>query len=99
MAGELGLASAYPQRAWDALQAIGWSIQAPHPRNPAAASPEEQDAKKLDDTLAEEEARQPGRPVTLFCTDEHRIGLKPVIRRVWAPRGQKPTALSHHRYE
>ncbi len=55
--------------------------------------------KKLADTLADEEARHPGRPVALFCTDEHRIGLKPVIRRVWAPRGQRPTALGHHRYE
>jgi len=50
MAGELGLASVYPQRAWDALQAIGWSIQAPRPRNPAAASPEEQDAFKKNST-------------------------------------------------
>jgi hypothetical protein len=65
------------------LRAIGWSIQAPRPQNPAAAGPEEQDAfKKLADTVAQEEARQPGRPVALFCTDEHRIGLKPVTRRV-----------------
>ncbi|KQP93732.1 hypothetical protein ASF57_22260 [Methylobacterium sp. Leaf117] len=27
------------------------------------------------------------------------MGLKPIIRRVWAPRGQRPTALGHHRYE
>ena len=46
MACELGLASVYPQRAWDALRAIGWSIQAPRPRNPAAAGPEEQAAFK-----------------------------------------------------
>ena len=46
MADELGLVSVYPQRAWDALQAIGWSIQAPRPRNPAAAGPEEQAAFK-----------------------------------------------------
>ena len=56
-------------------------------------------SKKLAATLAEEEARHPGRPVALFCTDEHRIGLKPVTRRVWAPRGRRPTALGHHRYE
>ena len=31
--------------------------------------------------------------------DEHRIGLKPVLRGVWAPKGQRPTALGHHRYE
>ena len=29
--------------------------------------------------------------------DEHRIGLKPIIRRVWAPKGQRPIALGHHR--
>ncbi len=46
MAQDLGLVSVYPQRAWDALQAIGWSIQAPRPRNPAAASPEDQAAFK-----------------------------------------------------
>jgi transposase len=46
MAQDLGLLSVYPQRAWDALQAIGWSIQAPRPKNPAAASPEEQAAFK-----------------------------------------------------
>jgi len=46
MAQDLGLVSVYPQRAWEALQAIGWSIQAPRPRNPAAASPEEQAAFK-----------------------------------------------------
>ena len=31
--------------------------------------------------------------------DEHRIGLKPILRGVWAPKGQRPTALGHHRYE
>jgi transposase len=31
--------------------------------------------------------------------DEHRIGLKPIRRRVWAPRGQRPIALGHHRYQ
>ena len=31
--------------------------------------------------------------------DEHRLGLKPVIRRVWASPGYRPTAMVHHRYE
>jgi|SRR5271167_21629 len=46
LAGELGLASVAPQRGWEALRAIGWSIQKPRPRNPKAATPEEQDAFK-----------------------------------------------------
>ena len=29
----------------------------------------------------------------------HRIGLKPIIPRGWAPKGQRPIALGHHRYK
>jgi transposase len=46
MAGELGLAFVAPQRGWEALKAIGWSIQTPRPKNPKSASPEEQEAFK-----------------------------------------------------
>lgn len=35
----------------------------------------------------------------VWCADEARRGLKPLVRRVWAPRGQRPTARSTHRYE
>ena len=42
MAGELGLVSLAPQRGWEALRAIDWSIQKPRPRNPKAATLEEQ---------------------------------------------------------
>jgi DDE superfamily endonuclease len=31
--------------------------------------------------------------------DEHRLGLKPIHRRVWAPIGERPIAFGHHRYE
>ena len=46
MAGELGLAAVLPQRGWEALQAIGWSVQKPRPRHPASATPEEREAFK-----------------------------------------------------
>lgn len=46
MAGELGLARVAPQRGWEALQAIGWTIQKPRPKNPKAATPEEAAAFK-----------------------------------------------------
>jgi transposase len=36
--------------------------------------------------------------VELWATDEHRIGLKPVQRRVWAPIGQRPIAIVQHRF-
>jgi hypothetical protein len=31
------------------------------------------------------------------ATDEHRIGLKPLLRRIWAPIGQRPIASVQHR--
>jgi hypothetical protein len=37
--------------------------------------------------------------VELWTTDQHRIGLKPILRRVWSPRGQRPRAVVHHRYQ
>lgn len=37
--------------------------------------------------------------IETFASDEHRIGLKPVLRRVWAPRGERPVAVGHHRFE
>lgn len=36
--------------------------------------------------------------VELWATDEHRIGLKPLLRRIWAPIGQRPIAPVQHRY-
>lgn len=46
MAAELGLTSVAPQRGWEALKAIGWSIQKPRPKNPKSATPEEAAAFK-----------------------------------------------------
>jgi DDE superfamily endonuclease len=31
--------------------------------------------------------------------DEHRIGLKPILRRTWSIRGQRPIVAVHQRYE
>src|SRR3954447_21512394 len=44
MAGELGLAAVFPHRGWEALKAIGWSVQKPRSRHPASATPEERAA-------------------------------------------------------
>jgi hypothetical protein len=40
----------------------------------------------------------PRAKVELWAMDEHRIGLKPLLRRVWAPIGQRPAALVQHRF-
>ena len=46
MAAELGLEKLAPQRGWEALKAIGWSIQSPRPKNPKAAGPQAEAAFK-----------------------------------------------------
>jgi len=40
----------------------------------------------------------PHAQVELWATDEHRIGLKPLLRRIWAPIGQRPIATVQHRF-
>ncbi|HET6519319.1 MAG TPA: transposase [Geminicoccaceae bacterium] len=47
----------------------------------------------------EERARHPGAAVEVWACDEHRAGLKPVLRRVWAERGRRPVAVAEPRYQ
>jgi DDE superfamily endonuclease len=37
--------------------------------------------------------------VELWAQDEHRLGLKPVTRKAWVLKGERPTVEVHHRYE
>ncbi len=54
-------------------------------------------SKKLAAVAAEEAAQHPDKAVAVWATHEHRIGLTPILRRVGAPKGQRPIALGHHR--
>ena len=44
-------------------------------------------------------AETPHRQIELWCQDEARLGLKPIVRKVWALRGKRPIAPNHTRYE
>ena len=41
----------------------------------------------------------PEATVELWAFDEHRIGLKPILRRVWVFDGKRPTVGVQHRYQ
>jgi transposase len=41
----------------------------------------------------------PQATVELWAVDEHRIGLKPVLQKVWSLPGQRPVAPVEHRFE
>jgi transposase len=49
--------------------------------------------------VAAARAAHPDRAVELWAFDEHRLGLKPVLRRVWARRGRRPVARATHKYK
>jgi DDE superfamily endonuclease len=44
------------------------------------------------------EEAYPTAKVELWCTDEQRLGLKPIVRKVWSPIGQRPPVKVHQRY-
>lgn len=77
-----------PQRGWDYLQRRGHSSRVPRPQHAKADEATRQEFQKTSG------ARGPGAPPAPPGTggadvamDEHRIGLKPILRRVWAPKG------------
>ena len=41
----------------------------------------------------------PSHQIEVWSFDEHRVGLKPIIRKVWAPIGERSSAVVCHRYE
>lgn len=59
LAQELGVETVAPQRGWEALQAISWSLQRPRPTNPKSASAEEAEAFKKNSRMRSPKKQQP----------------------------------------
>jgi len=49
--------------------------------------------------VAELRTAHPDATLEVWAEDEHRVGLRPILRRVWARRGTHPRALVRPRYE
>jgi transposase len=77
------------------LHEMGFALRVPRPRH-RKADGEAQEASNLFAQV--QEARAEGRRVRLLAFDEHRLGLRPVYRWVWARRGERPLAVGAHRY-
>jgi hypothetical protein len=56
-------------------------------------------SKKLQARVTELRGSETAIPVEVWAFDEHRLGLKPILRKIWAPRGCRPIANGHHRYQ
>lgn len=55
--------------------------------------------KKLDLELRRLQSEYPAACVELWAMDEHRLGLKPVQRRVWVQKGEQPIAQVNWRFQ
>ena len=90
-------------RGREALRAIGRTFQRPRPRHVRPDSP--RGAGSVQENAPKSSPRRPratpGRssPPGPGATAAQRIGLKPVTRRVRAPRGNPPVAPCRHRFE
>jgi transposase len=89
-----------PRRGRDYLRRLGFTRQVPRPRHAAGDGAAQERFKADFRARMEELAREdPARSVQVWAFDEHRAGLKPVLRKVWARRGQRPVALGHQRFD
>src|SRR5260221_6089867 len=94
------------QLGWRYLRRLGARWLTPRPRH-AQADPQAQAEFKqhLRPLLREVATAFPHATVELLAVDEHRIGLKPIFRKVWTPpnvsgqRPQRPSAPVEQRYD
>src|SRR5260221_2402282 len=99
MGGQTGR-TIHPQRGWEYLKWLGLSLQVPRPRH-HKADPAQQELfkRELPKQIRQIQHAHPHAQVELWAMDEHRVGLKPVIRRVWARKGHRPLIRVQQRYE
>ena len=55
--------------------------------------------KKLRSRAKRIQQQYPSAAVEVWAMDEHRLGLKPIIRRVWVGYGEQPIANVNWRYQ
>jgi transposase len=90
----------WPQTGWDWLKRLGFSLKVPRPRHPKAADEQAQRrwVQRLSERVASLRREHPDKAVEVWVEDEARLGLKPVVRRVWTLKGQRPTSNGRQRF-
>ena len=89
-----------PQRGWEYLRQMKFRLRVPPPHHERGdAAEQEAGKKKLGQEAQKLQNQYPDPDVQVWCEDEHRLGLKPVRRRVWVEEGFQPIAQVHWRFE
>jgi transposase len=79
------------QLGWVYLRRLGARLRVPRPRHVRADPRAQADFKQqLRPLLREVATAFPQASVELWAVDEHRIGLKPILRKVWTLAGPPP---------
>jgi hypothetical protein len=55
--------------------------------------------KKLGLELSRLQVQYPEAEIELWSEDEHRLGLQPILRRIWTPVGEQPIAEVKAQYQ
>ena len=88
------------QLGWRYLRRLGACWLKPRPRHVQANSHAQADFKQhLRPLLREVATAFPHASVELWAVDEHCIGLKPILHRIWCVDNQRPLALVQHRFD
>ncbi|MDJ0647777.1 MAG: IS630 family transposase [Xenococcaceae cyanobacterium MO_188.B19] len=97
---ETGRKKVWNQRGWDYLKKLRYSWQSPRPSHKKGDKLEQEIFKaNLPLKVKKLEKKYPTAEIDLWFFDEHRIGLKPILRKVWAKVGERPIAMVKHSYE
>lgn len=96
-----GREKVWEQRGWDYLKKLGYSWQRPRPKHKKGDEEAQKEFKenRLPKRVMEMQEKHPGKEVEVWFFDEHRIGLKPILRKVWSKVGERPIAIVEPRYE
>ena len=89
------------QQGWEYLKQMRLRLRVPRPEHQETNS-EEQEAwkKKLAQEVERVQSEHPDAVVVeVWCEDEHRIGLKPISRRLWVEEGEQPLAVVNWKRE
>jgi transposase len=90
----------HPQRGWEYLKNLEMRRRRPRPAHIESDEAAQREWKKnFPQTVAALRSTYPDAKVSVWAEDEHRIGLQPVNRMVWVPRGETPIASVNLKYE
>ena len=86
IAQKIGRERVGKQRGWEYLKKCGYSPQRPRPQHKNGDKIEQENFKKnCLSRVMELQKEFPSHQIEVWSFDEHRVGLKPIIRKVWAP--------------